>query len=134
VLVILLSIDGTIPYGFISHLQGVHVSDEDEVAQAILEVLLRKRPRAAIPAWIKSVKEGGSFRGAEAIVKPLVAHFPKFTAKEAVAFAEAALKNGHVWDAYLCQTEYLPAFKKSNWKHIPKTLRADLLKKIKLEN
>jgi hypothetical protein len=130
VLIIPLSIDGTMPYGFISHLQGVLVHNEDDISQAILDVLLRKRPRIAIPAWIKQVEDAGSFRGAEAIVKPLVEHFPKFTAKEAVDFAKAALKNGQVWDAHLCKTEYLPAFKKSNWKHIPRVLRVDFLKKI----
>ena len=132
VLIIPLSIDGTIPYGFISHLQGVRVSNEDDVARVIPEVLLRKKPRLAIPAWIKKVEAAGSFRGAEAVVKPMVAHFPKFTDKEAVAFAEAALRNGQVWDAGLCKTEYLPAFKKSNWKHLPKALRADFSEKIGL--
>lgn len=130
VLIIPLSIDGTTPYGFISHLQGVLVHDEDEVSQAILDVLLRKRPRTAIPSWIKQVADAGSFRGAEAVVEPLVVHFPKFTKKEAIAFTEAALGNGQVWDAHLCKTEYLPAFKKSNWKHLSKSLRADFIKKV----
>ena len=130
VLIIPLSIDGTMPYGFISHLQGVRVYNEENVSEAIFDVLLRKRPRIAIPAWIKRVEDAGSFRGSEAIVQPLVAHFPKFTSKEAVAFAKAALGNSQVWDASLCRSEYLPAFKKSNWKHIPRALRADFLKKI----
>ena len=91
VLVISLSIDGTMPYGFLSHLQGVLVHDEDEVSQAILDVLLRKRTRTAISSSIKQVADPGSFRGAEAIVEPLVVHFPKFTKKEAVAFAKQHL-------------------------------------------
>ncbi|MGD0207645.1 MAG: toll/interleukin-1 receptor domain-containing protein [Verrucomicrobiota bacterium] len=132
VLIIPLSIDGTIPYGFISHLQGVRVSNEDKISQVIPAVLLRKRPRIAIPAWIKEVEAAVSFRHAEAIVEPLVAHFSKFTDEEAVAFTKAALGNRQVWDASLCQTEYLPAFKKSNWKHLPKSLRADFSKKVKL--
>jgi hypothetical protein len=63
-------------------------------------------------------------------LKPLVVHFPKFTKEEAVAFAKAALGNGQVWDAHLCKTEYLPAFKKSNWKYLSKTIRKDFSKKI----
>ena len=130
VLIIPLSIDGTMPYGFISHLQGVRVRDEDAVSQAILDVLLRKRPRIAIPAWVKQVEDVGSFKGAEAIVKPLVTHFPKFTREEAVGFAKATLRNAQVWDASLCKKDYLPKFKKSNWKHLPKALRAEFSKKV----
>jgi hypothetical protein len=130
VLIVPLSIDGTMPYGFISHLQCVPVKNEDDVSEAILDVLLRKRPRIAIPAWIKQVEDAGSFRGAEPIVEPLVVHFPIFTKEEAVAFTKAALRNVQVWDAHLCKTEYLPAFKKSNWKHLSRKFRADFLKKI----
>ncbi len=130
VLIIPLSIDGTLPYGFISHLQGVRVGNEDDISQAILDVLLRKKPRIAISSWIKQVDDAGSFRGAEAIVKPLVVHFTEFTKEEAVTFAKAALGNGQVWNAHLCRTEYLPTFKKSNWKHLSKALRAEFSKKI----
>jgi hypothetical protein len=130
VLIIPLSIDGSMPYGFISHLQGVRVHNEDEISQEILNVLLRKRPRISIPEWIKQVADARSFRGAEAVVEPLVEHFPNFTKEEAVTFAKAALGNGQVWDASLCKTEYLPTFKKSNWKYLSKALRAEFAKKV----
>lgn len=130
VLVIPLSIDGTVPYGFISKLQSKRVRVADDIPVIIQEVLLKKKPRLAIPLWINKVKDAGSFRGAEAIVAPLVPHFPTFTAKEVEAFLVAALGNSQVWDASLCRVEYLPTFARKHWAKIPQKLRKELLKKL----
>lgn len=132
VLVIPLSVDGTMPYGFLSHLQGVNVRSGDDVSRVILEVLLRKRPRIGIPAWIRAAAAAGSFRAAESVVEPMVPCFAKFTEEEAVAFAKAALGNYQVWDAFLCRTKYLPAFARANWKSLPRKLRREFLKKTEM--
>lgn len=130
VLVIPLSIDGTLPFGFISKLQSKRVRVADDIPVIIQEVLLKKKPRLAIPLWIKKIEEAGSYRGAEAIVAPLVPHFDAFTGKEAEAFLVAALGNSQVWDASLCRVEYLPAFARKHWAKIPKKLKKELLEKL----
>ena len=130
VLVIPLSLDGTVPYGFISKLQSKRVRAAEDIPVIIQEVFLKKKPRLAIPLWIRKVEGAGSFRGAEAIVAPLVPHFPAFTAKEVEAFLVAALGNSQVWDASLCRVEYLPAFARKHWAKIPQKLRKELLKKL----
>lgn len=130
VLIIPLSVDGTNPYGFISNLQGHRLRSEEEVGAVLMDVLLRERPRLAISKAIEDVAGAMSFRGAEALVKPLIPHFSYFTESEAAQFAKAAINNGQVWDASLCRGEYLPHFLKIWGSRIPEELRIELEEKI----
>lgn len=133
VLIIPLSLDGTVPFGFISKLQSKRVRAAGDIPILLRDVLLKKCPRIAIPAWIKQIEEAGSYRGAEAVVAPLVSHFAAFTEDEVRGFLTAALGNSQVWDAALCKTEYLPAFARQHWSVIPKKVRRDLLTKLEMK-
>ena len=126
VLVVPLSLDGTTPYGFIEHLQGITVGMEN-FDTVLEEVLYRKRPRQMIPAQIDRVRSAGSFRGAEAVVLPLVPHFPQFTDEEVDDFARAAAGNSEVWDAGLCASKYIPEFVKANGSRISPEAANELL-------
>jgi hypothetical protein len=90
------------------------------------EVLFRKRPRRMIPAQIARVRAAKSYRGAEAVVRPLVPHFAGFTEEEVNAFALAAAENSEVWDAGLCAAEYLPEFVKVNGSRMSREALATL--------
>jgi len=118
VLIIPLSIDSTMPFGFISHLQGKKIPDGGVSREMFQGPLLNRFPRQIIPQLIKAVEQASSFRVAEAVAKPMVDIFPLFTKVEANRFATAAVKNGQVWSAHLCRTEYLPAFLKIHRKNI----------------
>ena len=125
VVIIPLSIDGTRPYGFISHVQGKKIPKDEEWDSVLKKPLLKRFPRILIPHLIHSVGEAYCFRNAEAIVKPLVDVFSSFTKKEANQFAMAAVNNNQVWSASLCRSEYVPAFIKLHRHHIREaTLRA----------
>jgi len=126
VLVIPLSLDGTMPYGFIDHLQGKGVHDGN-LAIVLEEALYRKRPRQMIPAQIERVASARSWRGAEALVRPLVPHYGIFSNEEVDAFARAAAGNSEVWDAGLCASEYIPAFVRINGARISPDAAAKLL-------
>ena len=126
VLIVPLSLDGTNPYGFISHLQGIRVRDQVHLAVILEEVLFRRRPRLMIPKQIEKMRAAGSFRGAEAVVKPLVPHFAQFSDDEVNAFASAAADNSEVWDASLCRSNYIPHFVRINGARITPTQAADL--------
>lgn len=126
VLVVPLSIDGTTPYGFIDHLQGIRVDDQKTVASVLEGVLYRKRPRHMIPPQIEKMRHAKSFRRAEAEVQPLVPYFEIFTVDEVNAFAQAASGNGEVWDATLCRTEYIPRFVRVNGARMSPTAAAGL--------
>jgi hypothetical protein len=114
VLIIPLTIDGTIPYGFISHLQGQPVDDPDRVVDFILPVLYLKRPHIMIPLQIQKVRIAHRFRTAEATVRPLVEVFSEFNEQEIASFLDAVTNNSEVWDAGLCRSVFLPQFLKVN--------------------
>jgi hypothetical protein len=103
-----LSLDDTLPYGFLAHIQGKKVPPTGIELSTILEPLARKHPRIAIPALIQRVHDASSFRSADAALGPLVPIYDKLTNEEINALADASINNGQVWDASLCRTEYLP--------------------------
>jgi hypothetical protein len=103
-----LSIDETTPSGFISHLQSRRIAPEGITRELLVLPLARRIPRQILPKLIDIAGRAGSFRSAEALLRPLVPLFPLFTPQEAQALAEASVANGQIWSANLCQTEYLP--------------------------
>jgi len=130
VVIIPLSIDGTIAYGFISHIQAQHFRSESEISTIVEHALYLKKPRQMIPIQIGRVRGAGSFRSAEASVRPLVPFFRSFTDTEVADFADAAVNNYEVWDAGLCRSDYLPKFVAANAKRIPAALRNELKEKV----
>lgn len=110
VLFIPLSIDGTVPFGFISHIQGKLLPKSGGVRDLVIEPILERFPHEIIPRLIKRLAGARSFRGAEALMSPLVPHFATFNEDEIDAFATASIENGQIWDAAQCATEFLPEF------------------------
>ncbi len=119
-----LSIDGTTPFGFLSHLQSRLIPKEGITRQLLVEPLARRIPRKILPGLIRIASDAGSFRSAETRMAPLVPLFPIMTPDEAQALAEASVRNGQIWSAGLCRTEYLPELIRTQGEKIdPKTLR-----------
>ena len=132
VLIIPLSIDGTVPFGFISHLQCHRIHSTGFDPQVILDAVGRKWPIMIVEVLLRPVARAGSFRHAEKLVKPLVPYFDRFSKDQAVRFAQMAVDNGQIWDAYLCREKYLPQFMKLNKAKIPPSLFKVL--KYQIEN
>ncbi|WP_423924662.1 toll/interleukin-1 receptor domain-containing protein [Candidatus Palauibacter sp.] len=105
-----LSIDGTIPFGFIEHVQSTRIGEGGVTRELLVIPLARKQPRVFLPALIKIAVEARGWRSAERRIRPLVPLFPLFTAEEAQTFAERAVNNDQVWSASECRTEHLPEF------------------------
>lgn len=103
-----ISLDGTTPFGFISHVQGRRVSKEGITRELLIEPLAKRMPRQILPGLIKLASKAGSFRSAETLMAPLVEHFGTMTRDEAQALAEASVSNSQIWAAQLCRDEYLP--------------------------
>ena len=119
-----ISLDGTTPFGFMSHVQSRKITMDGITRELLVEPLARRIPRKILPGLIRAASNAGSFRSAEALMAPLVEYFPIFTASEAQAMAEGSVRNGQIWSAALCRTEYLPQFLEQQAKNIsPKTLR-----------
>jgi len=120
-----LSLDGTIPFGFLSHLQAGRVGPDGVTRQLLVEPIAKKFPRTILPGLIGIAAKAGSFRDAEDKWRPLASLFSLFTPEEAQALAEGAVANNQVWAAALCRDEYIPAFIRAHREHIePETLRA----------
>ena len=120
-----ISLDGTTPFGFISHIQSRLVTKDGITRELLVEPLARRMPRTILPGLIQIAAKAATFRSAEALMAPLVPHFPIFTPDEAQALAAAAVENGQIWLAAVCKSDYLPGLIKHQGKNIdPKTLRA----------
>lgn len=114
VAIVPLSLDETIPFGFIAKIQGIRVPQTGVDPGTVLEPLAKRFPRLVIPGMIARVRDAATFRSAEAAMRPLVAHFSALTQAELDALVSASNQNGQVWSASLCKTEYLPELLRLN--------------------
>lgn len=118
VLIIPLSIDGTVPYGFISRFQCHQVPPTGIDPQTILGAVGKKWPSIVIEALLKPIKGASSFRGAEKLIEPLVPYFKQLTKEQASRLTQIAIDNPQIWGADLCHNKYLPQFLQLNKKKI----------------
>lgn len=120
-----ISLDGTTPFGFISHVQSRRIGKDGITLELLVDPLAERMPRKILPGLIRIASDAGSFRYAEARMAPLVPYFRRLRPDQAQALAEASVRNGQIWSAKLCRTEYLPEFVRHQAKNIAsKTLRA----------
>jgi hypothetical protein len=120
-----ISLDGTTPFGFISHVQSRTITKDGITRELLIEPLAKRIPRKIVPGLIKIAADAHTFRSAESRIAPLVPLFGKFSPEEAQFLAEESVKNSQIWSAALCRNEYLPALIKAQKASInPKTLRA----------
>ena len=120
-----LSIDGTTPSGFLSHIQSSRIQDDRITRELLVEPLARRFPRKILPGLIRIAGEAGGSRSAEQTMRTLVPYFSIFTAEEAQALAEASVCNGQILSASLCRDRYLPEFIRVQGSNLkPETLRA----------
>ena len=120
-----LSLDATIPFGFLSHLQSRRIPAGGITRDLLVEPLAGRFPRRILPGLIRIVGDARSFHSAEATMRPLVEYFPIFTPAEAQALAKASVGNGQIWFARRCRGEYLPELIRIQGANLcPETLRA----------
>jgi len=124
-----ISLDGTPPFGFISHVHGPTIKNDGITRELLVDPLARHIPRKIVPSMIRSVEEARTFRSGEARMLPLVPIFSKLTAEEAQALAQASVGNSQIWSASACRNEYLPAFIDAQ-KH---NIQADTLKALRYQ-
>ena len=105
-----LSIDGTIPFGFMSHIQSRPIGDDGITWKLLVEPLTMHFPREVFPYLIRRAGDAHSFRDAEFKMRSLLPSFGRLTNNEAQDLAEAAIDNAQVWSADQCRKEYLPEF------------------------
>jgi hypothetical protein len=106
--IIPLSIDGTIPFGFISHIQSKLIPSTGPTEELVIAPIRRNLPHLVLPGMIQDVAKAGNFRWAEVVMKRLVPLFPALNQDELDALVAASIDNGQVWSAADCRVDYLP--------------------------
>lgn len=123
VLIIPISLDGTLPFGFSEHLQAERMPPTIGMA-FFIPALARKFPRRIFPRLIEDLRGATSYRGAEQAMKPLMPLLERFDEDEIEALARACIDNSEVWDATDCRLKYIPALIENHGERMkPETLK-----------
>lgn len=109
-IIIPLSLDGITPQAFSSSIQSIKVDPNNVLLEDLLPALRKVDPNIPIKVIFKSIAEAGSFRGAEASFKPILAYKDVLTPEQGKELLEISLRNSQVCNAGLCAQEYLPDF------------------------
>lgn len=124
-----LSLDGTIPSGFIAHVQSARVDADDISIYTLMPALLKHDFPLAIEYLIKQVAMARSFRGAEADFADILPHVPRMSDDQIRQLLESAAANDQVHHASLCARDYIPPLLKSHGRLLKKKTLS-FLKKI----
>ena len=106
--IIPLSLDGTIPPGFIGHIQSKRVDPDRITIADLLPGLAKHDPRSVIAKLTRRLSRSTSYRSAEADFELLLPYLGKASAAEKVLIVETVAVNGQVLHAGLVAREYLP--------------------------
>ena len=110
-LIIPLSLDGTKPFGFISHLQGKPLREIISVPLSlVIGPIVNRFPSEMLPVVIDRLRNSGGWRYSEAIMNLLQPHFRRLTDRQVHDVTEAAIANSEIWSASSCAQTYLPRF------------------------
>ncbi|MHB1669226.1 toll/interleukin-1 receptor domain-containing protein [Thiomonas sp.] len=127
--VIPLSLDGTIPQGFISNFQSVKVDPDRITIRDLIPGFLKHDFSAGVELITDLIGRSGGFRSAEANFQLLLPHVPKMTDEQIKVLLERAAENNQVHHASLCARDYLPPLLKSHGHLLKRTTRS-FLKKV----
>jgi TIR domain len=129
--IIPISLDDTVAFGFINHIQSKRVSTDGVTNDFLLPALLHHFPRALFWHLIGAIANANSFRSGEAALKRIVPHFADLTVAEVKTLTEHCVKNSQIWDAGDCFKIYLPALIKARGKDMGVKNRRALTYQIK---
>ncbi|MDR6624857.1 hypothetical protein J2728_001152 [Caulobacter segnis] len=124
--IIPLSLDGSIPPGFISNIQSTKVDPENILLKDLLPGLAKKDFALVFDILTRAIKSSGSYRGAEANFERILPFIPRATDEQIAALLKASTVNGEVMHASLCATKYLPPLLASHGHLLDDETRAEL--------
>lgn len=112
--IIPLSLDGSIPPGFISHIQSTKVQPGKLEIGSLLPGLAKKDVGFVIDFIIDKIKRSASFRGAEANFAMILPFVGKATNDQIQKLLKISLANGQVLHAAQVAHEFMPPLLKSH--------------------
>ncbi len=124
--IIPLSIDGSIPQGFIAHIQSTKVDADNIEVESLFPALAKKDVGFVIDTAIDIIKRSSSFRGAEANFSTILPYINKATDEQLVRLLKVSAENGQILHASLCAANYLPPLLKTHGHLLDPDTRANM--------
>lgn len=107
---ILLSLDGKVSPGCLSHLQSPRIKGAEitwaDLAPGLATFMVESDLNDISIAW---AGKAFNYRDAEARLGTLMPHLPNMTLLQVDELLRLSEENGQIWDAARCKTTYLPA-------------------------
>lgn len=124
-----LSLDGTIPQGFISNFQSVKTNRDRITIDDLIPGFLKHDFTFGIDFIVDIIGGSGSFRSAEKYFQMILPYLPKMADTQIKTLLEHCAENNQVHQASLCARDYLPPLLKSHGHLLKRSTRA-FLKRI----
>jgi hypothetical protein len=106
--VIPLSIDGTIPPGFIANIQSTRIDPSTFWLNDLIPGLAKHDFVSTFGLMLNTLANSRSFRGAEENFKPILPYLNRLSPEQGAQILKASIGNSQVLHANLCATQYLP--------------------------
>lgn len=124
--IIPLSTDGSIPQGFIAHIQSTRIDPAEPAYRDLLPGLAKHDVSIVINKLVAWIGNSRNYRSAEYYFELMLPYIDKATSQQVVNLLNAATDNNQVCNASLCATKYLPPLVQSHGK----LMDHDKLKKL----
>jgi len=112
--VIPLSIDGSIPQGFISNIQSTKINPDQITIKDLLPGLLKHNLSKGIDLMIEIIGGSGSFRSAEANFGLILPYIGDLSDEQMKSLLEKVITNKQIHHANLCAHDYIPPLLESH--------------------
>ena len=117
VCIIPLSLDGSIPPGFLSKIQSSRIDPERPKIEDLLPAFIKYDKKLANRVLIDTIKSAPNYRSAESycqLIKPIL---DELSDNEVAILIEACEENGQVYDAVWCAQAFFPLLRQK-FKHL----------------
>ncbi len=127
--IIPLSVDGTIPRGFISHIQSAKIDPESFDIDDLIPGLIKHNFDNGIDLLTKIISESSSYRSAESNFKLVTPYLERMSDEQVVNLLNKCTENRQVYEAAACAGKYIPPLLLSHG-HLLEKESYDLLKTL----
>jgi hypothetical protein len=124
--IIPLSIDGTIPEGFLAHFQSTKIDPDAPSLVPLLAGAAKLDIKRVIEAIIDIIESSRSFRTAETNFELILPYVARSSKNQIVRLLEVSTANKQICHASRCASEYLPPLLKSHGSHLRAEVRDEL--------
>lgn len=124
--IIPLSIDGSIPQGFIAHIQSTKIDRQAPSLADLLPGLAKHDVKFVVDRLIQLIGKSGGFRSAEANFALILPYLNRASKEQIVELLNVSTNNKQICHASLCASKYLPSLFQSYGKFMTDDLHNEL--------